>query len=248
MIGNALSVQGQTNPDTTTFRSFGLDVNGLKDALQQLNGGAELLIPTNQASTLQNQQSNIQSGVIEARLSSLRERMSGAAVASTADGRFAALGGRYASSVTPMTDVPPDFVSAWYGRLGVFFDGVGQFGSSASTARQNGYSFGNGGFITGLDYQFSAKFAAGLAFGYSHASTDFNVTPQSASGQSLRSDLFQGNLYATYLVNPSLYLDGAVTIGGGTNDSISSSPAPTPLSISIALPSAASAPAATAPA
>ncbi|HJU20511.1 MAG TPA: autotransporter outer membrane beta-barrel domain-containing protein [Stellaceae bacterium] len=218
MTYNAVLVQGQPNP-LGLQQSFGLNVTGLKDALQELNGGVELLVPTNQATTLQTEQSNFQSGVIEARLSHLRERMSGTAVASAADNQLAALGAQYASSGLPVSDVPPAYVSAWYGRLGMFFDGVGQFGDSASTARQNGYSFGNGGFLTGLDYQFSTRLAAGLAFGYSHNSVDFDVTPQSASGQFLRSDLFQGNLYATYLVNPSFYLNGAASIGGGNSDS-----------------------------
>jgi uncharacterized protein with beta-barrel porin domain len=215
MTGNAVILQGQPNP--LGLPTLGLDANGLKDALTQLNGGTELVVPTSQATSLGNQQSNAQSGVIEARLSRLRDRMTGTALA---------VNGQPGSYQLAATDagsglggaLPPD-VGMWNGRLGLFLDGIGQFGSSDTTSRQNGYSFDNGGFVTGLDYQFTSQFAAGLAFGYTRASTDFDVTPTSPSGQYLHSDLLQGNFYATYVIDPSFYLAGAASIGGGTSDS-----------------------------
>ena len=43
MIGNALQVLGQP-PNSNLGTPFSLDANGLNNALQQLNGGAELLV------------------------------------------------------------------------------------------------------------------------------------------------------------------------------------------------------------
>jgi uncharacterized protein with beta-barrel porin domain len=213
MIGNAVTVQNQPNP--LGLPSYGLDANGLKSALTQLNGGVETVVPTSQATTVEDRQSSVQSGVVEARLSQLRNRMSGTAFASLGDQPA------YQLAAAGVSDVPlgPASSNPWSGRLGVFADGIGAFGSRDATGRQNGYSFGNGGFIAGADYQFTPQFAAGAAFGYMRDSTDFAVSPQSPAGQFLHSDLFQGNLYGTYIVSPSLYLEGAATIGGGSSDS-----------------------------
>ena len=48
MVGNSLQVQGQPNP--LGLPSLGLNASGLQGALQQLNGGAELVVPTSQTS------------------------------------------------------------------------------------------------------------------------------------------------------------------------------------------------------
>lgn len=213
MTGNAVTVQNQPNP--LGLPSYGLDANGLKNALTQLNGGFETVVPTSQATTVEDRQSSVQSGVVEARLSQLRDRMSGTALASLGDRPTYQLAAAGVSDV-PLGAAPPN---AWSGRLGVFADGIGAFGSHDTTGRQNGYSFGNGGFVAGADYQFTPQFAAGAAFGYMRDSTDFDVSAKSPAGQFLHSDLFQGNLYGTYIINPALYLEGAATIGGGSSDS-----------------------------
>jgi hypothetical protein len=54
---------------------FGLGQAGINAALQQLNGGAELLVPTSQASVLETTQTSRQTGVVEARLSRDRDMM-----------------------------------------------------------------------------------------------------------------------------------------------------------------------------
>jgi len=53
MTLNALAVQGQTPGIDIGHTTFGLNASGLNSALQQLNGGAELLVPTTQASVVQ---------------------------------------------------------------------------------------------------------------------------------------------------------------------------------------------------
>ena len=61
--------------------SFGLNANGLNGALSQLNGGAELGVPTSQASIVQTTQTSRQTGAIEERLKELRDWTTGTAVA-----------------------------------------------------------------------------------------------------------------------------------------------------------------------
>ena len=71
MIGNAQQLQGVP---ITTGGSYGLSTTSeLTGALQSLNGGAELLVPTNQASVAQTTQTSRQNGAIEQRLKELRD-------------------------------------------------------------------------------------------------------------------------------------------------------------------------------
>jgi len=50
------------------------------------------------------------------------------------------------------------------GPLGVFANGLGQFGSRDMTTSENGYSFNNAGFVAGADYRISSQLIAGMAF------------------------------------------------------------------------------------
>jgi hypothetical protein len=77
MIGNALQLQGQPVP--AGLGSYGLSTSGLQGALQNLNGGAELLVPTSQASVAQTTR---QTETIENRLKELRGAAGGAMTAS----------------------------------------------------------------------------------------------------------------------------------------------------------------------
>jgi outer membrane autotransporter protein len=82
----------------------------------------------------------------------------------------------------------------------------------------NAYSFNNAGFIAGADYLFTPQWIAGLAFGYTRLSTNFDTSAVSAPGQFLRGEQFQGNMYATYY-NDAFYLNGIGLIGGSNNES-----------------------------
>ena len=81
MTFNALQVQTQPNPLPLPQTSFGLNGSELNSALQQLNGGAELLVPTSQASVVQTTQTSRQTGAIEKRLKELRNWTTGTTVA-----------------------------------------------------------------------------------------------------------------------------------------------------------------------
>jgi uncharacterized protein with beta-barrel porin domain len=220
MIGNALQLQGV--PFSGQMGSYGLDTNGLKGALQSLNGGAELLIPTNQASVAQTTQTSRQNGAIEQRLKELRDWTTGTVVAGSEPPRV----GQVAALGTPepggqilfaQNQAPPFAYSI--GPLGVFANGLGQFGSKDMTTSENGYSFNNAGFVAGADYRITPQLIAGLAFGYTQSNTNFDTSTLSASGQSLNGNLLQGNFYVTYFPTNTFYLNGIAVIGGGDNDS-----------------------------
>jgi outer membrane autotransporter protein len=219
MIGNALQLQGQA---VGMLGSYGLDANGLKGALQSLNGGAELLVSTSQASVAQTTQTSRQNGAIEARLKEMRDWTTGTVVAGTQPpraGQVATLGmlEPAGQALIAQNQAPPFAYSS--GPWGVFANGLGQFGSRDLTTSENGYSFNNAGFVAGADYRITPQLIAGLAFGYTQSNTNFDTSALSASGQSLNGNLLQGNLYATYFPTDAFYLNGIAVIGGGNNDS-----------------------------
>jgi outer membrane autotransporter protein len=213
--------------DATTVRSadppgFGLGQAGVNAALQQLNGGAELLLPVSQVSDVQDTQTSRQTGVIEARLSRQREWM----IASTAADREYPRGGQLAAlnpqasgdAIQLAQNQVPEFAYST-GPLGVFASGLGQFGSRDLTSSENGYSFNNAGFVTGADYLITPRLLAGLAFGYTRANFSFDTSAVSAPGQFLHDDLFTGNVYATVAFSDALYMNAIALIGGSNNNS-----------------------------
>lgn len=219
MIGTAVQVQGQANP--LGLPSYGISAGQLASALESLNGGAEVVVPTSQSSSLQIQQSNMLGGVVEARLSALRNPLTGSDVAGLP------LTGQLAQATPAWTS---DAAAAGYrsgpvtgtyqsGRLGLYVNGIGQFGDRGASGRQNGFSFNNTGVVAGADYRVTPRFAAGAAFSYTHNNTDFDVSAISPPGQSIQNDLFQGTIYASYSVTDALYVNGNVMFGGGDTDS-----------------------------
>jgi outer membrane lipase/esterase len=220
MTLNALVLQGQTPGINIGNTTFGLNVSELNGALQQLNGGAELLVPTSQASIVQTTQTSRQTGAIEKRLNELRNWTTGTVVAESPQmGQIAALSSLEPGSqgLTAQNQAPPFSYSI--GPFGVFANGFGQFGNRDLTTTENGYSFNNAGFITGADYRFMPQLVAGLAFGYSQSNTNFDTSAVSAAGQSLNGNLLQGNLYATYSLTDAWYMNAIGLIGGGNNNS-----------------------------
>jgi outer membrane lipase/esterase len=218
MTGSAVVALGQANP--LSLPSLPLSVDGIKNALQQINGGGSLITPTSQVGALRNTQTQ----GVGARLSVLRMRMMGDAAPpdpsqslqyAMNDGATLRDGG----SGLQVAQGAPTETSMWAGKLGLFANLLGQFGDSDPTTHQDGYSFYNVGFLAGGDYQFTPKLAIGLAFGYTYTNTDFDVTPAQAPNQFLHGNLFQGNLYANYYATDALYLDAIASIGGGDNDS-----------------------------
>jgi outer membrane autotransporter protein len=221
MIGNALQVLNQP-ANSGLGTPFTLDANGLNNLLQQLNGGAELLVPTSQASVVQTTQTSRQTGAIEERLKELRDWTTGSTLAGAESPRLAqvaSLNTREPGDGPLLAQNQPLEFAYSTGPFGVFVSGLGQFGSRDQTTTETGYSFNNAGFIAGADYRFTPQLIAGLAFGYTQSNTNFDTSALSASGQSLNGNLLQGNLYATYSVTDALYVNAIGFIGGGNNNS-----------------------------
>jgi uncharacterized protein with beta-barrel porin domain len=206
-------------PGPTFGLTTGAQVNA---ALQQLNGGTELLQPTNQASLLQTTQTSRQTSVVEARLSRQREGtvLASSELPSISVGQLAALNPQDLSGRLQLAQNQPAPEFAYTtGPLGVYATGLGQFGSRDLTPSQNGYSFNNAGFVAGADYRFSPRLVAGLAFGYTQSNVNFDTSTLSASGQFLNHNLLEGNLYATYAFTDALYMNAIAFVGGGSSNS-----------------------------
>jgi outer membrane autotransporter protein len=219
MIGTAVQVQGQANP--LGLPSYGISAGQLASALESLNGGAEVVIPTSQSSSLQIQQSNMLGGVVEARLSALRSPLAGSEFAGLPwTGQLAQATPAWTSDApAPAYRSGPATGTYQSGRLGLYVNGIGQFGDRSASSRQNGFSFNNTGLVAGADYRLTPQFAAGAAFSYTHNNTDFDTSAISPPGQSIQNDLFQGTIYATYSLTEALYVNGNVMFGGGNTDS-----------------------------
>jgi outer membrane autotransporter protein len=216
MIGSAYAREGGSPPAGTS--DIGLTIPQLQAALQEVNGGAETLVPTNQVSQLRTSQVQ----VLGARLTVLRTHMLGSADDGSNGGvRLAAndTGSvRDAPGLLRVAQASPTEVSIWSGKLGLFGNILGQFGSRDPTATQNGFSFNTEGVLMGGDYRFTPNLAFGAAFGYNYTNSDFDSNATSPSGQYLNSNLYQFNFYGTYAATDALYFDGLVSFGVGDNE------------------------------
>ena len=194
----------------------------LNVALQQLNGGAELLNPISQPSLLETMQPSQQTGVVEARLSRQREWMLASAAADREflrTGQVAALNPQEQGGQLRLAQNLAPEVTYSTGPFGVFATGLGQFGSRDLTTSQNGYSFNNAGFVAGADYRLTPRMVAGLAFGYTHTNTSFDTSALSLPGQFLHDNTFTGNVYTTVAFTDALYLNAIALVGGGNTNS-----------------------------
>jgi len=202
--------------------SFNLSAAQTNAALEQLNGGAELLVPVSQPSLLENTQPSQQTGVVEARLSRQREWMLASAAADREfprTGQVAALNPQDSDGLIHLAqNQAPEFAYST-GRFGAFATGLGQFGSKDLTTSENGYSFNNAGFVAGADYRITPRLVAGLAFGYTRTNTSFDTSVVSAPGQFLHDNSFTGNIYATAAFTDALYMNAIALVGGGNNNS-----------------------------
>jgi outer membrane lipase/esterase len=205
MVNTAFAAQGGVLQPNAP--SWGLSVNQTNAALQQVNGGAVIAAPQNQNAQVQT--------TLSARLSALRAGAGGLSVGDL--GQPASL--QYASlqvAQAPGTPgTPPPLASPW----GFFFNGLGNFGSKDLTSYSDSYSFGGGGFSSGVDYRFSPAFVAGIGFAYLHVNTDYDTNALSAPGQFLNSNNYTGSAYATFNATDALYFDGILSIGGTNYDS-----------------------------
>lgn len=101
-------------------------------------------------------------------------------------------------------------------RLSVFVNGVGSFGDTKDSSREDAADFYSAGFLMGLDYRFTNNFVSGLAFGYSHLDSDFQNTIN-VSGGGIDADIYNLSIFASYDL-ADFYVDGIFTYGWSDYD------------------------------
>lgn len=101
-------------------------------------------------------------------------------------------------------------------RLSFFVNGVGGFGDTQSSERENAADFYSAGVVLGLDYRFTNNFVSGLAFGYSHLDSNFQQNT-TVSGGGIDSDIYNLSIFASYDI-ANFYVDGTFTYGWSDYD------------------------------
>jgi len=101
-------------------------------------------------------------------------------------------------------------------RFSVFVNGVGGFGDTGSSSRENASDFYSAGVVLGVDYRFTNNFVSGLAFGYSHLGSDFQNNIN-VSGGGIDADIYNLSLFASYDLG-DFYVDGNFTYGWSDYD------------------------------
>jgi outer membrane autotransporter protein len=97
-------------------------------------------------------------------------------------------------------------------KLGMWIQGVGQWGDRSSVDGFSGYDYSMGGTALGIDYAVSDRMAVGASFGYAYTSIDQG---NSFANGSINS--YFGSLYGTYFGDRA-YLDGVLAYGNHNYD------------------------------
>lgn len=105
-----------------------------------------------------------------------------------------------------------DEASALVPGLGVFLNGIVNWGELDGTANQTGFDADGYGIVVGADYRFTDELIFGATFNYSNQTADFAQGALSAGGD-VDADAFGGSVFGTYYVN-DFYVDGIVSISG----------------------------------
>lgn len=186
--------------------ALGNDQAGAVNALQQV--GPDQIISQGTEAT------KTSSNVLGVRLTALRAGATGLSLAGLNPNGQAlsnqALGRLYPAS----GGAAGDEESAAWNRLGVFVNGLGQFGSVDSTFNQVGFDFDRGGVTAGADYRFTKNSVLGAAFSYVRTESGFD-----RDGGDLDSDSYTGSLYGTVYAADAFYIDGIASFGGINYDS-----------------------------
>ena len=229
MIGNSLEVQGY---QSGSLGSYGLNGSGLNNALQRLNGGAELLVPSVSDADDPNQQANRRNG--KRRLKELRNGTAGTMLASASSS-----GEQFAALSIPETGTKNSYCAKPSLAFFIFARALRRVCKRARSVRQSGpHDKRKRLFIQQRRICRRRRLSGdgkpdrGTSFGYTQSNTNFDTRSLSTSGQSLSGNLLQENFYATYFPTDALYLkhpvrntwEAATTIPDG----ISSYPAPIP--------------------
>lgn len=94
---------------------------------------------------------------------------------------------------------------------GFFLLGNVSFGDQDSTVEIDGFSFSSYTITAAADYRVLDNLIVGVAFGFSHLSTDFDVTLNSSPNQYLNNDSCYLSAYSTYYLPKEFYVDGIIS-------------------------------------
>ena len=101
------------------------------------------------------------------------------------------------------------------GRLGGFLNVKYGSGEQEGNANEAGFDFDVIGVLGGVDYRFSDKFVAGIAFGFDRTDGEFNAP---ATGD-LDTNSFSFSAYATYYPTDAIYVDALLSYARNDIDS-----------------------------
>ena len=153
---------------------------------------------------------SVQTTNIGLRLAALRRGATGVSVSGVSlnmDGQSVPVGA-LTSAIASLGGGASADRSGPLGKLGIFINGQGSFGSQDPTVRDTGFDFYTAGMTAGVDYRLTNDLVLGAAFGYLRTKSNFD-----ASAGDSRINGYSVSAYGNYYLLEKLYLDGIATFG-----------------------------------
>ncbi len=219
MVADGVDIVGPGTVDPPVA-GFGLDADGLGNALQSING-EEIQAAQSRVTEVR----GLQVGNIAARMQAVRTGRVGPGLQVSGlsfDGGDTALAGLdgVRPSLQDFEIVPAQWLNdTTWSKLGVFVTGGLQLGDKDSTGQSDGFDFDSFGLTVGADYRVTDQFVWGAALGYSNFDADFDTTANTPAGEGLQSDSLLASLFASFSLPQGLFVDGIATIGTDGYDS-----------------------------
>ena len=101
------------------------------------------------------------------------------------------------------------------GRLGVFINGSGVFGSRRGTSNETGLDYKSLGLTAGVDYRFTPNTVGGVALGLIRSDTDFK---DDSGGVDV--DGYSVSLYGMHYTPQQFHIDAILTLGRNEYDTV----------------------------
>lgn len=99
----------------------------------------------------------------------------------------------------------------YFGPWGAFLLGSVFFGNQDPTSQIGGFSYDSYTITTGADYRVTDNLIVGLALGFNHFETDFDVNANTAPNERLNNDSYYFSLYSTYYLPNEFYVEGTAS-------------------------------------
>ncbi len=217
---NGDGVLTSADENIQAFPGFGLDEQGLNNALQSM-AGEELQAAQSRLAEVR----DVQSQTIFSRLAAIRAGQTGGGI------NLAGLNlevGEAKHSLYDLALLDADqyeiIPAAWlndetWSRLGIFLSGGLKVGDKEDTNQSDGFDFSSLSITAGMDYRLTDDFVVGGAFGFSQFDADVDETERSQGGQELSSDGYVISAFASYSLDSGFFADGAASFGQDDYDS-----------------------------